>query len=75
MADPKPASPGISPGTSSGVMRVLARALLVVGALVFLFGDRLLAAAAHINFFLAMVIGFISGLLLMIVGYLIHKSL
>lgn len=67
MADPEPAS--------RRNLRLIARALLVVGAIVFLVGDRFLAAFAHINFFLAMVIGILSGLLLMVVGYLINKSL
>jgi uncharacterized membrane protein len=56
-------------------MRLVARALIAIGAVVFLFGDRFLADFAHINFFLAMVIGILSGLFLMMVGYLINKSL
>lgn len=67
MADPKP--------TSRRIVRLGARALIFVGACDFVFGDRFLARIEHINFFLAMVQGILSGLFLMIVGYLIVKSL
>jgi hypothetical protein len=64
-----------TPSPRRRIVRWGARTLVVVGALVFVFGDRFLAEFAHINFFLAMVAGILSGLFLMIVGYLIHKSL
>ncbi|HEU5457597.1 MAG TPA: hypothetical protein VFU68_03180 [Terracidiphilus sp.] len=66
------------PETHSPSRRILdfcARALIVIGAIVFLLGDRFLADFANISFFLALVIGILSGLLLMIAGYLINKSL
>ena len=63
------------PNPSRPRLRLAARALIALGALIFLFGDRALAAYANINFFLALVIGVLSGLFLMILGYLIHKSL
>lgn len=59
---------------SIATIQFLSKVLMVIGALVFLFGDRFLREILHFGFLLGEVVGIVSGLLLFALGFAIGKS-
>lgn|GEM_PF-3925085 len=61
---------------SAGISTIqfLSKVLMVIGGLVFLFGDRFLRNVMHFDFLAGEVIGILSGLLLCALGFAIGKS-
>jgi hypothetical protein len=60
--------------TGIAMIQFLSKVLMVIGLLVFLFGDRLLREIMHFDFLLGEAIGILSGLLLCVLGFAIGKS-
>ncbi|WP_109484975.1 hypothetical protein [Occallatibacter savannae] len=50
-------------------IQFLAKALMVIGVLVFLLGDRFLRNVMHLDFWAGEAIGILSGLLLCAIGF------
>ena len=60
--------------TSIATIQFLSKALMTIGGLVFLFGDRFLREILHFDFLLGEVVGILSGVLLCSLGFVIGKS-
>ena len=56
------------------MIQLLSKGLMVIGGLVFLFGDRFLREIMHFSFLMGEVTGILSGLLLCAIGFAIGKS-
>jgi len=61
---------------SSGIATIqfLSKVMMLIGGLVFLFGDRFLRTLFHFGFLTGEVIGILSGLLLCALGFALGKS-
>ena len=61
---------------SAGIATIqfLSKVLMVIGGLVFLFGDRFLRNVMHFSFLMGEVIGILSGVLLCAVGFAVGRS-
>lgn len=60
--------------TGIATIQFLSKVLMVIGGLVFLFGDRFLREILHFDFLLGEVVGILSGLLLCALGFAIGKT-
>jgi hypothetical protein len=61
---------------SAGIATIqfLSKVLIVIGGLIFLFGDRFLRNVMHFDFLMGEVIGILSGLLLCGLGFAVGRS-